>query len=49
MIGTAKIDTTPATTKENKVDFRSTILSGLNKVIEITLIINLKRLVQFSK
>ena len=48
-MGIAKIDTTPATTKENSVDFRSTILSGLNKVTRFTLIINLKRLVQFSK
>ncbi|EIJ66276.1 hypothetical protein BD31_I0413 [Candidatus Nitrosopumilus salaria BD31] len=32
IIGKAKIAMTPVTTTENKVDFLSTILSGLNKV-----------------
>ncbi len=35
MIGKAKIATTPATTIENRVDFFSIILSGLNKVMII--------------
>ena len=35
MIGIAKIATTPVTTIENKADFFSTILSGLNKVMKI--------------
>ena len=48
-MGRAKIATTPATTSENKVDFLSTILSGLNKIIQIASIRDLKRLVHFSK
>ena len=36
MIGKANIATTPATTIESKSDFLSTMLSGLNKVIELT-------------
>jgi hypothetical protein len=35
IIGKARIAITPATTIENRVDFLSTILSGLNKVIKI--------------
>ena len=31
----AKIATTPVTTTENNADLRSTILSGLNKVINL--------------
>lgn len=33
----AKIATTPVTTIENNVDFFSTMLSGLNKVMKITI------------
>ncbi len=35
IIGRAKIAITPAATIENKVDFLSTILSGLNKVTKL--------------
>ena len=38
IIGIAKIAITPATTIENSVDFFSTMLSGLNKVIKITVL-----------
>jgi len=36
IIGKAKIATTPTTTIENRADFLSTILSGLNKVTIIS-------------
>ena len=37
-MGIAKIATTPVTTIENSADFRSTILSGLNKVTTLAVL-----------
>ncbi len=37
-MGKAKIAITPVTTIENKVDFLSTILSGLNKSMKFTIL-----------
>ena len=42
IIGIAKIAITPVTTTENKVDFLSSIFSGLNKVITLLNYLNLK-------
>ena len=37
-MGRAKIAITPVTTIENSVDFFSTILSGLNKVMKLVVL-----------